>query len=139
MFSLCGHVNNKISFTLDVLLYNTMAQHRISYFNSDICIAYLNWLILRLIDISENHEIYQRVVLLMVGRSYVGNGVTHSTLLDRRARVATIFFLNIVPAALASRPPVVQCQEYQDVICAAAAAIDRPVCSCKPKVAREVT
>ena len=50
----------------------------------------------------------QGAVLLTVGRSYVGNDVTHSTLLDRacgRARVPTKTFLNIVPTALVTRPP----------------------------------
>ena len=45
-------------------------------------------------------------MLLTVGRSYVGNDVTHSTLLDRAARVPAEIFLNIVPTALVTRPPV---------------------------------
>ena len=43
--------------------------------------------------------------VLMVGRSYVGHDVTHSTLVDRTcttARVPTEIFLNIVPTACLS-------------------------------------
>ena len=45
------------------------------------------------------------VGLLDLGRSYVGNDVTHTT----RARVPTKIFLNIDPAALVTRPPVPCC------------------------------
>ena len=44
----------------------------------------------------------------VLGRSYVGNDVTHSTILDRAcggARVPTKIFLNIVPTTLVAQPP----------------------------------
>ena len=47
-------------------------------------------------------------MLLTVERSYVGNYVTRSTLLDRAcgcARVPTKIFLNIVPTALVTQHP----------------------------------
>ena len=48
----------------------------------------------------------QGAVLLTVGRSYVGNDVARSTLLDRACvRVPSKTFLNIVPTALGTRPP----------------------------------
>ena len=47
----------------------------------------------------------QGSVLLTIWRSYVGNYVTHSTLLDRACACSYKNFLNIVPTALLTRPP----------------------------------
>ena len=49
--------------------------------------------------------IHLGAVLLTVGRSYIGNDITHVTLLDRACACSMKIFQNIVPTALVTRPP----------------------------------
>ena len=74
----------------------------------------------------------QGVVLLTVGRSYIGHDITHSTLVDRAcatARVPTEIFLNIVPTALVTRPPGAYTEPQRLCLCDMWAAAQRtPTC-----------